>query len=180
MGSCGEPAFTAKERQQRQQRQPEDAEMIAFDAFEELNPGPLHLISPDAGGHRRAGKVEIGFQERVRKCAHRQTRAIGRFEQYAVVAYECRSAMQLMGTPGKREQLLARAHTVPRLRDPPPVERENLVGAQDNVAGPREGYLPGLRAGEQSRERRGLGIVRLRLERALVELGRNWLDRNSG
>ena len=85
-----------------------------------------------------------------------------------------------MGASGERDQLFACASAVLRLGEPTPIQRENLVGAQDHATGQLGGHFAGLLSRERSRNGMGPGVAGLRLDRAFIELGGDRLDRNAG
>ena len=77
-----------QEIEQRQQRQAEDGEIVAFDAFEQMDAGAFDLVGADARQRRLAGHVEIIVEKAVGKGAHGELRGVGEFEQHRAVAHQ--------------------------------------------------------------------------------------------
>src|SRR5882762_4653742 len=97
-----------QESQQREQRKPEDGEVIAFDLLEQVAPQAFELIAADAGGDRRAGRVQIGVEEALGQRPHGQLRAVHMAEYHPAVARQRDRRMELVGAARQRMQLLAR------------------------------------------------------------------------
>src|SRR4051812_22330183 len=99
-------ALPPQESQQREQRKPEYGEMIAFDLLEQVTAQAFELIAADAGGDRRAGRVQIGIEEALGQSPHGQLRAVHLAEHHAPVARDRDRGMELVRAPRQRVQLL--------------------------------------------------------------------------
>ena len=95
------------------------------------------------------------------------------------VAHESDRGMKLMGAPAQGLELLAGGHPIGGLGKPSLAERQGLVGAQHQPAGPTRRDRPRLLAGEHRRDLARIAGGSALLDRSLVDIGGLDLDGNS-
>src|SRR6516162_10609122 len=106
--------------------------------------------------------------------------AFDALEHDRALSHQRNRGMKLMRSAAQRLKLRARASAVAGFGKPPLAERQGLVGAQYQPAGKASGNLSRLLPREQRGEFTRIARRALLLDRALVDIGRPDLDRNSG
>src|SRR5271166_4843219 len=106
--------FPTKKLQQRQEWEPKDDEMVALNAFEELDSGPLQLITAHARRRRTSDSIEVCFEKGFAEAAHGEPRHFAMLEQKTAVTRDRNCRVQLVRPLPQQEKLLAGARSIPR------------------------------------------------------------------
>src|SRR6478672_820620 len=178
-GSCREPSRLPEMPQQRQQRKSQNDEVIALDALEQLDAALLELIRPHTRGDRGSRSIEIVFEKTVGKRAHGEPRRFAMLEQDRALPHESNRGVKLMRPAAQRLELLARGGPVSRLGESALAQCQRLVGAEYHSTGQTSGNRGCLLARQQRGDFAGIAGRPALLDRALVDVRRMDLDRNS-
>jgi hypothetical protein len=152
--------------------------MVALNEFEKLDSEFLQLIASDAYSRSTSNSIEVSFQERIGKSAHGQPRDLMVLEQDGIVARDSNRRVQLMGLLPQAEQLLPCRCSIRWLGQAARADRQRLVGAEDQRAGPAGGNHQGFFPGKDLRHfcSARTGVL---LDPPLVDIGRIDLVGNS-
>src|ERR1700722_15909446 len=151
--SLCQTSVAAKKTQRRQQRQAEHGEIVAVEPFEQLNAKTFELISADARRRGIADDLEIVVEELVRNRPHGQAGDADMFEQHYTILDKGDRRIKLVGAAGKGAQLLTGRRPVGRFGKSAAVEREGLIGAENEAPAIALGYHGGFFTSQESRDR---------------------------
>ena len=142
-------AVAAQEIEQRQQRQAEYGEVVALDPREELHAEPFEPIGADRAEDVRAGRIEIGVEERVAEIAHVEGGAVDDMPQPLAAAHDATAESARGASAAQGPSWRARLRAVGGLVEPGAVALQHLVGADDERIGVAAGDAQRLRLGER-------------------------------
>src|SRR3954471_16911920 len=130
--SCGKHLFAPQLCEQGRRWQAQDREMVAFDLLEQMNSGPLQLVSADAGSYGRARLIKISVEKAFRKLAHGKPCDCHVAERDRPIPAYRHTRMQLMGFAAQRPKLSTGRGLIGRLGEAPFAKRQGLVAADHN------------------------------------------------
>src|SRR5260221_9327746 len=127
--------------------------MTALDASEELHADAFEPVGADRSQDLGPPGVEIVLEEFIAEIPHGELRGVTKSPQTVARANGADRRDELMTLAAQAKELRARRRAIPRLVEPIPFADQQLVGADDEIAGMAAGDAHRLRLGE------GIGTV---------------------